>query len=93
MLGNDFVGEGPALSPSFLMDYLFRLCGWKGSAWMQYTDSVMSQLPVLTSNGFYVSWDGAFTTAPDPEQAKIISDFRIADFWYRRHFLYEELTK
>ena len=93
VLGNDFVGEGPALSPSFLMDYLFRLCGWKGSAWMQYTDSVMSQLPVLTSNGFYVSWDGAFTTAPDPEQAKIISDFRIADFWYRRHFLYEELTK
>ena len=38
-------------------------------------------------------WDGAFTTAPDPEQAKLISDFRIADFWYRRHFLYEELAK
>ncbi len=93
VLGNDFVGEGPALSPSFLMGYLFRLCGWKGSAWMQYTDSVMSQLPVLTSNGFYVSWDGTFTTAPSPEQAKLISDFRIADFWYRRHFLYEELTK
>ncbi len=92
-LGNDFVGEGPALSPSFLMDYLFRLCGWKGSAWMQYTDTVMRALPVLTSNGFYVSWDGVFTTDPTPEQAKIISDFRIADFWYRRHFLYEDLAK
>ncbi len=93
VLGRDFVGEGPALSPSFLMDYLFRLCGWKGSAWMQYTDTVMSALPVLTSNGFYVSWGGVFTTTPNPEQAEIISDFRIADFWYRRHFLYEDLAK
>ena len=92
-LGSDFTGEGPALSPSFLMDYLFRLCGWKGSAWMQYTDSVMSQLPVLTSNGFYVSRDGTFTTEPDPDQAKLISDFRIADYWYRRHFLYEDQAK
>ncbi len=92
ILGNDFVGEGPALSPSFLMAYLFRQCSFPGSAWMQYTDSVMSVLPVLTSNGFYVSWDGTFTAAPDEEQAKVISDYRIADFWYRRHFLYGDLA-
>ena len=87
-LGNDFMGVGPALSPSFLMAYLFRQCGWAGSAWMQYTDSIMSRLPVLTSNGFYISWDGVFTTSPDEEQARLISDYRIADYWYRRHFLY-----
>jgi len=93
VLGNDFVGVGPALSPGFLMAYLFRQCGYAGPAWMQFTDEVMRRLPVLTSNGFCVSWDGTFITAPDEEQARLISDYRIADYWYRRHFLYGDLVK
>ncbi|MBR4656338.1 MAG: LTA synthase family protein [Oscillospiraceae bacterium] len=89
VLGNDFVGEGPTLSPSFLMNYLFRECGWTGSAWMQYTDTVMEALPVLTSNGFYVTRLGTFTTYPSPADVRIAEDFRIADYWYKRNFLYE----
>ena len=88
VLENDFVGEGPTLSPSFLMNYLFQQCGWTGSAWMQYTDTVMEALPVLTSNGFYVTADGSYTTSLTEEQARIEADFRIADHWYKRHFLY-----
>ena len=93
ILGNDFTGEGPALSPSFLMNYLFRQCGYKGSAWMQYTDTVMQALPVLTANGFYVTWDGTYATELSPENAAVASDFRIADYWYRRHFLYGETAR
>ncbi len=93
VLGSDFVGEGPTLSPSFLMNYLFRQCGWTGPAWMQYTDTVMADLPVLTSNGFYVTEDGTFTTALPQELARTAEDFRIADYWYRKNFLYREQGK
>ncbi len=88
VLGNDFVGEGPTLSPGFLMNYLFRECSWTGSAWMQYTDTVMDALPVLTTNGFYVTADGTFTTGLSEAEARTVADFRIADYWYKRNFLY-----
>ena len=60
---------------------------------MQYTDTVMQALPVLTSNGFYVTWNGTYTTALSPENAAVAADFRMADYWYRRHFLYGEIVK
>ena len=85
-LGCDFCGEGPTISPGFLMNLLYQQCGWTGSAFMQYTDTVMAQLPVVTSNGFYVTADGTFTKTLTPEQEKLVSDFRIVDYWYRHHF-------
>ena len=93
VLGNDFAGDGPALSPGFLMNYLFRQCGYPGSAWMQYSDTVMDVMPVLTANGSCVTRDGAFAAGLSPENARIAADFRIADYWYRRHFLYGEAAK
>ena len=85
-LGKDFCGEGPTISPSFLMNLLYRECGWTGSAFMQYADTVMAELPVVTSNGFYVTADGTFTTDLTPEQQQLVNDFRIADYWYRHHY-------
>lgn len=93
VLENDFVGEGPDLSPSFLMTYLFQQCGYTGPAWMQFTEDIMDEFPVVTSNSFYVSRDGTLYRVLENEQAEIVSDYRIADYWYRRHFLYGELAK
>jgi len=45
--GNDFTGKGPTTSPCFLMNVLFDNLGWQGPAFMQYTDTVMAQLPAL----------------------------------------------
>lgn len=49
--GNDFTGKGPTTSPCFLMNVLFRQLGWKGSAYMQYTDTVFELLPALNDVG------------------------------------------
>ena len=54
-LNNDFTGEGPDVSPCFLMNVLFEQCGWgSGSAYMQLTGEVMEQIPVINTDGFYV---------------------------------------
>ena len=47
ILGRELVGEGPEISPCFLMNVLFDQCGWAGPGYMKLTDEVMAQLPVL----------------------------------------------
>lgn len=54
ILGNDFCGEGPTISPCFLMDEVFSLCGWDGNAYMQAMRDVKAALPVITTNGRYM---------------------------------------
>lgn len=59
-LGGGFTGEGPDLSPNYLMNEVFDLCGWTGSAWMQATEETRRTLPVVTSIGWYKE-NGGFT--------------------------------
>ena len=45
--GNSFVGEGETISVSFLMNKVFELCGYRGSAYMQFTSDIMAKKPVI----------------------------------------------
>ena len=45
--GNPFSGKGETLSISFLMNKVFELCGYKGSAYMQFTSDIASRTPVI----------------------------------------------
>ncbi len=47
VLGTDLVGQGPEISPCYLMNVLFEQCGWEGPGYMKFADQVMAQLPVL----------------------------------------------
>ena len=60
VLGSDFVGEGPDISPCFLMNLLFDQCGWGGPGYMKLTNEVMAQLPLLHTKGQYLV-DGVLT--------------------------------
>ena len=51
VLGHDFVGIGPDISPCFLMNVLFDQLGWEGPGYMKLTDEVMAQTPVLHNTG------------------------------------------
>ena len=46
-LGTELVGQGPEISPCFLMNVLFEQCGWEGPGYMKLTDEVMAQRPIL----------------------------------------------
>ena len=84
-LGSDFVGQGPDLSPCFLMNELFEQCGWDGPGYMQYTDTVRERLPVLHTSGRYLI-DGALTDTLSEGDAALRDQFRNVQYYYRRHF-------
>lgn len=50
LLNNDFVGEAPTISPCFLMNVLFRECGWEGPSYLKLSNEVMNKTPVVTTN-------------------------------------------
>ena len=65
-LGFDFVGEGPDLSPAFLMAHFFDLCGWEGPALTQVTKPLLdSGLTVASSHGVYLYNDRMSDTLPE----------------------------
>ena len=60
LLGNDFTGTGPDISPCFLMNVLFEQCGWAGPGYTKFTDAVRDAVPMLHSSGRYLS-EGALS--------------------------------
>lgn len=84
MLGNTFEGEGRALGPYFLMDQLFRECGWEGPAYMQAVRACSSEVPVLSVSGLYMK-DGVVTNDLG-DAADLVRQFRELEYYERKHF-------
>lgn len=69
MLGFDFVGQGPDLSPAFLMAHFFQLCGWEGPTLTQLTKPLLDQgLTVASSHGAYLYHDTLMHAVPEALQ-------------------------
>ena len=91
-LDRDFTGQGPTISPNFLMNEVFRQCGWDGNAFMQATQQVMDQVPVInTPTGLYVE-DGRLTAALTPEGQALVDDYHMLQYYWRRHFAYDSIS-
>lgn len=89
--GQKFVGEGPEISPCFLMNLIFREIGWKGSAYMQAMSDMMDIFPVVTTNGRYVVDGKLIDTIPE-ERKKQFQDFLYLQYyWFSEH--YSPITK
>lgn len=87
-LGRTFSGEGPTLSPNFLMHEVFRQCGWTGPAYLQATEQVMDQVPVInTPTGLYVE-KGQLTGSLTPEGQALVEDYNTLQYYWRKHFAY-----
>ena len=85
MLGTDLVGEGPDVSPCFLMDLLFEQCGLgKGSNYMQAAHEVFSRATVVSTTGAYVE-NGVLTRDPSQEVKDALADLRIVQYYRKRH--------
>lgn len=54
ILGDGFTGEGPIISPCYLMSVLFDCCGWEGTQWMQLQRQTRAVVPVMQSRGIYL---------------------------------------
>ena len=80
VLGSDFVGTGPDVSPCFLMNVLFDQCGWAGDAYMQAVYDCWQELPVITTNGVYITAEGDFTAQLTAEQQVLADRFAILEY-------------
>jgi len=69
VLGSDFVGNGPAISPCFLMNVLFEQCGWSGPGYLKLTNEVLTALPVIHTTGQYLTADALTDTLTGQQQA------------------------
>lgn len=75
VLDCDFTGKGPDLSPCFLMNEVFKLCGWEGSAYMQAQREVAETLPVLHTTG-WVKENGVYCWQPSPSARALMDQFQ-----------------
>ncbi len=85
VLNNEFVGDGGTLSPNFLMNELFDLCGWTGNAYMQYTQTVRAVSPVTAESGFYLLENEITNTLPE-DKAEIFRQFKCVQYYRRKNF-------
>lgn len=82
-LGNDFKGDGPTISPCFLMNEVFSQCGFEGNSYMKFTDTVRKMLPVLNVTG-YMDSNGEYSVGYEKvtsRQKELLLQFEYAQFY------------
>ena len=75
-------GEGPTLSPGYLMNLVFDSLGWKGPAFMQFTETLRASLPVVSTNG-YVMENGVLTAEPGEDARALLRQYSSVQFYLR----------
>ena len=92
-LGTDLTGEGPAISPNYLMTEFFDLCGWTGPAYMQAIREVKEQVPVINvPTGLYVE-NGTLTERLSSAGEELVKRYEALEYHSGKHFLYEDLDQ
>lgn len=88
-LNNKLVGEGPTVSPCYLMNILFEQCSWEGPAFMQAMNEIREVMPVVsTQNRFVV--DGKFCREIPEERQEFYSRFLNLQYYWRNNFMYNK---
>ena len=86
VIGHDMVGQGPDVSPCFLMNVLFERLGWEGDAYMQAVEPIRQELPMVHRYGSYLTADGELTLTPTGEQAELARRFHSLEYYRAHHF-------
>ena len=82
VLQDDMTGEGPMTSPGYLMNILFERLGWKGPAFMQFTEAIREYIPVICTKGGYVE-DGVYTQDLSEDGKKLLKQYRDVQYFVR----------
>lgn len=84
-LGQSFTGEGPDIGPYFLMNQVFRACGWDGPAYMQAIDPVMDMVPVISTTGLRIE-DGSLTDTLSEQGHEAAQQYLNLEYYWRKTF-------
>ena len=84
-LGKEFRGEGPTVSPCFLMNVLFEQCGWDGPAYKKLTNEVMKQTPIVSTHDWYGEFGSlSVFDALDEQAQKRITQMQYVQYYLAR---------
>lgn len=89
LCGSDFTGQGPDISPCYLMNELFSLLGWEGTAYMKLMNDAKLELPVINTSGYYLT-DGEVTDSLSGSRLETAQLVEQVQYYMRRNFLYSE---
>jgi len=81
LLGRQIRGQGPTISPCYLMNIIFEQLGWEGSAFSKLMDEYRQVMPVISTTGRYVI-DGQFTADVPENRSLLVEEFlRVQSLW------------
>ena len=78
----DFRGNGPTVSPGYLMNVMFNTLGWSGNAFMQFTSEIQKTLPVVSTNGVYIE-NEKLVMNPSYEGQEQLHDYECVQYYMR----------
>lgn len=78
-LGREMVGEGPAISPCYLMAEVFSACGLDGPGYLRLLQEAMAQIPVRHSTGVYLE-NGVLTENLSEESEFLLEKTAIMEY-------------
>ncbi len=81
-LGRDITGEGPTISPCYLMAEVFTACGLEGPGYLRLLQETMETVPVRHSTGFYLT-DGGLTENLSEIQEKALEKTAYMEYHLR----------
>lgn len=81
---NDFTGKGSAISPCYLMNQIFDLCGWTGPDYMQHMRSLQKIMPVINYNGYLVN-DTLYKSIPE-SLYKQYEELEYVNYYWKNNF-------
>ena len=79
-LDSDFTGIGPEISPCFLMNVLFRQCGWDGPGYTSLTDPLLDAVPMLHTSGRYLL-DGSLTDSLPADLQELVTQMEQVQYY------------
>jgi hypothetical protein len=85
VLGREIKGQGPTISPCYLMNVVFEQLGWEGTAFSKLNDRYRQVMPVMSTTGHYVIEGQYCSEIPEEweslaEQLRKVHDFRKYNF-------------
>lgn len=87
IVDQEFTGEGPEISPCYLMNLLFQKIGWEGPAYMQAMNDMMNIFPVVTTNGRCMA-DGILMDdlmIPEEKKESFQNFIYLQYYWYSKY--------
>lgn len=92
IIGHDVQGEGPAVSPCYLMNLVFDQLGWGGPGFMQAMEDMREVFPIVSTTGRTMT-DGVLSDKVPEGRKELYRDFRYMQEYWRKEFLYKDVIE